>query len=502
MIQPGDRNEDNILKWLKHFPELLKEYSSAHPSVRGAIEKDLQKKLTTADDDGNTRLSDGTNNDNVVISQSKRPEGTDDDIVVKDNIDPILTSTLYVSLPPLSEAKAAPLPETVRKTMVNELLCFTQNRMNVLPLDNVVKLCSDFYSSDVILEAKQVLFDNVKENKYRFRLYKGENKGAENMRDIAVILYTTEIMNTPRFTAEDLSNLPPLSVDDFDVVRILKEVDSVKQSIKLLGESQSTLAKLVQDRLVSPPQKECSVQPQAHPMAENITPQTQQSSDSYIVLDYTSCSESSEICDDVNNDTISVIDVSLRNDEVFAQQMQQIRHEDPAQCERDFQQRSTKRDYQYDYKASSPMPNRHLTREHVSPRWRTQGSRRDDYRRHRTSSPLPNRHQKQNKVIIGNGPNTDIAAAHNNRDRNNSKNDYNNRSVTGVFVTRLSPRTTSRQMEICIRKQTGLGVRAEKLVTRFDSYNSFYIPCENNIRSTLLDACIWPRGVMVMPFYS
>ena len=44
-------------------------------------------------------------------------------------------------------AGTATLPTNGKPVIVNELLYFTQNRINVMLLDNVVKLCNDFYSS-------------------------------------------------------------------------------------------------------------------------------------------------------------------------------------------------------------------------------------------------------------------------------------------------------------------------------------------------------------------
>ena len=77
-----------------------------------------------------------------------------------------------------------------------------------------------------------------------------------------------------------------------------------------------------------------------------------------------------------------------------------------------------------------------------------------------------------------------------------------NRSVTGVFITRLNPRLTSRQIESFIKRETGLKVRPEKLETKYDSYSSFYIPGDSQLRSMLLDASLWPSGALLKPFYS
>jgi len=38
--------------------------------------------------------------------------------------------------------------------MVSELLCFVSDKCNILPLDDIVKLCADFYTESEITEAR------------------------------------------------------------------------------------------------------------------------------------------------------------------------------------------------------------------------------------------------------------------------------------------------------------------------------------------------------------
>ena len=95
----------------------------------------------------------------------------------------------------------------------------------------------------------------------------------------------------------------------------------------------------------------------------------------------------------------------------------------------------------------------------------------------------------------------DIKAAHGSNPRKDSG-AQRNRTVTGVFITRLSPRLTSRQIENFIKRETGLKVRPEKLETKYNSYSSFYIPGDSQIRSMLLNGSLWPSGALLKPLYS
>jgi len=75
-----------------------------------------------------------------------------------------------------------------------------------------------------------------------------------------------------------------------------------------------------------------------------------------------------------------------------------------------------------------------------------------------------------------------------------------NRTCTGVFVTRLLPQTTAKNVETYVRTETGLNIKAERLPTKYNTYSSFYIRCEDNIRSSLLDRYLWPKGALAKPF--
>ena len=457
MVQPGQRKEQNVLKWLKCFPQLLQLYTNVHMYASGALPK-------SSDDKPYTNGVKDINN----INEGKEKKNPSDGSSSGSKRDPSYTHELYVKMPTANHNSSSPPDERV--VIVNELLSFTQNRMNTLPLNNVVKLCTDFYTREDIVVAKRLLFDNVKGNEYRHVLRKGDNNNVEDMRDIAVLLYSTEIRNTPRFVAEDLSNLPPLSASDFDVVKILKEVENVRQSVKLLGDSQSSLAKLVQDSLTLPRMQPSATGSASVDSMESPTAQGSPSEESYVVVDYTSCSDSGSGFSQDND----ISDLSIRDDHIFAQRMQET--------------------------GGHGGSGGRQQREGQSPRWRKQGKQREQ--KYHSSSPIRSRNHQQSDVIFGTGLSVGIKAASYNKDRHETEATHSNRTVTGVFVTRLSPRTTSGQIEKFVKRETGLCVRAEQLETRYNTYSSFYIPCDRNIRNTLLNASIWSEGILLKPFYS
>ena len=70
---------------------------------------------------------------------------------------------------------------------MNELLCFLQNKLNVLPIDTLVQLCAQFYSSQAIEIAKKVPF-SVAVTTRRLISHRGPDKSKNDAHDILRIL--------------------------------------------------------------------------------------------------------------------------------------------------------------------------------------------------------------------------------------------------------------------------------------------------------------------------
>ena len=84
-----------------------------------------------------------------------------------------------------------------RTHVVNELLCFVQNRMDVMARDTLVSICTQFYTEAAICEAKRVLFANV-DTKSRKQVNRhGDLKSKHNVEDIMKVLYEAEVADTP-----------------------------------------------------------------------------------------------------------------------------------------------------------------------------------------------------------------------------------------------------------------------------------------------------------------
>ena len=114
-----------------------------------------------------------------------------------------------------------------------------------MPLDVLTKLTSDFYSEHQIEEAKKLLHDKVKSTR-RLKARRGNNKARNDVCDIVEVLFETTD-KCPTFVAANLSDLPPISMDNVDVLHLLREIQAMKTQILLVTNNQSDLSKTVAD---------------------------------------------------------------------------------------------------------------------------------------------------------------------------------------------------------------------------------------------------------------
>ena len=107
---------------------------------------------------------------------------------------------------------------------VNELLSFLVNRMNTMPADLLTKLVSDFYDDKEVVVENECLLGHLPPTNTSQRNVrrKGANKKTMNIQDILHIILNFEVEDIPCFVARDLSNLPPLTQDHFDLASVMR----------------------------------------------------------------------------------------------------------------------------------------------------------------------------------------------------------------------------------------------------------------------------------------
>jgi len=124
--------------------------------------------------------------------------------------------------------------------MVSELLCFVSDKCNILPFDDIVKLCADFYTESEIIEARNVIdslgtrLPKRKQSPDRLRL---------TMEDITKCILNPTI-NLPTFYAKNLARLPPVDMSHCDISAILLELRALRAEVRSIGELKAEIVVL------------------------------------------------------------------------------------------------------------------------------------------------------------------------------------------------------------------------------------------------------------------
>ena len=131
---------------------------------------------------------------------------------------------------------------TVQNIVVNELLGFLSNKVRSMTYDSLMKLCMDFYDEETVISAKSTLLKHVvfPENDDKRKRRIGGNKKATSIKDILNVFLELTLEDVPLFVANNLHNLPPLSMDNFDMSRVIRDMEVIKLQMKVLQEAQET----------------------------------------------------------------------------------------------------------------------------------------------------------------------------------------------------------------------------------------------------------------------
>jgi len=105
----------------------------------------------------------------------------------------------------------------------SELLCFVADKCRILPFDDLIKICLDFYKEDEVFAARNIL-DNYGD---RLPKRKSTEKIRATLEDIAKAVLDPERM-LPVFYATDLSRIPSVDLKHCDISVILTELKSLR----------------------------------------------------------------------------------------------------------------------------------------------------------------------------------------------------------------------------------------------------------------------------------
>ena len=148
------------------------------------------------------------------------------------NLPPISTTTMVDKVQGDTQSQTATMSTTSKcDLIVSELLCFVQNRMSNIGHEILVKTIRDYYGDKEIETAKKCLFDTCQQiypGDLRFKKRTGPNKSPNNVNDIITKLNEAS-SRAPNFVAKDISHIPPLNMDLFDMSKMLHDISELQK---------------------------------------------------------------------------------------------------------------------------------------------------------------------------------------------------------------------------------------------------------------------------------
>ena len=133
--------------------------------------------------------------------------------------------------------------------IVNELLCYATDKLNVMPPDSITQICVSFYNLDKIIEAKELLFslcEDSNDTRDRYIKRQGPNAAKSSMGDILNMILRKQAIKA-RFVAADMSNLPAVSFNNIDVSVLLSMIESMQTEIQIMKNGMHAQATVCDD---------------------------------------------------------------------------------------------------------------------------------------------------------------------------------------------------------------------------------------------------------------
>ena len=119
-----------------------------------------------------------------------------------------------------------------RKELVrNELMCFLQQKSNVLMFDDLVTIVADYYTSDEVKGAVSSVHEYVDT---RIPTYKGADKDRKTVSDLLKLVLNPDV-KLPSYVAIDIARLPPVDVEHLDLSALLRELTLLRSEVRCLG---------------------------------------------------------------------------------------------------------------------------------------------------------------------------------------------------------------------------------------------------------------------------
>ena len=428
------------------------------------------------------------------------------------------------------QADVPPVPPITvhnKGPITNELLCYVSCKVRICTFDVIVKMCTDFYDSDVIAAAKDDLMGCVtlpEDDKRSGR--RRVNLKEVHMKDIVSIFLEIKPEDVPVFLAGDLNNVPPMSLNNFDMSRIITDMEVLKSQMKIIQEAQETA--LSAHVALCRETRDATNQSTSTPVRGGHSPVTspiQQVVTTTPVEQRSTNDNNGSVSSDGDNDGhhVSTGDDADADIIRLAQTQGLIPDHSLHTPRRQLVPRTVRqREAQLDgnplaepttsestYSAAvrrSPPPRSPIQTNHNGRPYHNDRRPRDangygradvraggpgtDNRARNAQNGRGN--NNSNGIITGNGEYFDLRAAQQTQRKKKQR--------VGLFLSRVRPDFRCRDVVSHVRQVTGLTVRCESIPTRYDTYRSYCIRASSREIDRLMDGSLWPRGVIVKEY--
>ena len=132
--------------------------------------------------------------------------------------------------------------------IVNELLCYVFNRIDILPIDELVNVVSCFYDDSEVFTALLLLKDIISRlsltTKRRLPRRTGRDKKLKSVEDICTLMHDFSVASVdsaaaslPSFVAFKLSRLPAVDTSHFDVSTLSHQFGELRSQVNAISSS-------------------------------------------------------------------------------------------------------------------------------------------------------------------------------------------------------------------------------------------------------------------------
>ncbi|CAH2109047.1 unnamed protein product [Euphydryas editha] len=137
---------------------------------------------------------------------------------------------------PRSDALRREIPSTSKElqctscsVIINELLAFINNKVDVLPETAILQICVSAYTSEEIENARSVAYKFLSPTKKYMRRKEGSEQ--KSVQEIIKLIKEFDPDCLPVFVAKNLNKLPPVSFDHIDVTSFLREMSLLRNDV-------------------------------------------------------------------------------------------------------------------------------------------------------------------------------------------------------------------------------------------------------------------------------